>query len=584
MKTEITKAVILNKGTISWFSKGSLHNPQFPSILNRSFLEAQLNALRKNGISEIHMLLVDSASEDEAYSAEGLIVHRQAEFRGTAGAMAPMRHILQDAPFIILNASTYVNEEQIAALLDQSKRISSDWAGTFAVFDRPTTLNYAETINFSKDGNINGIYRAHRSQNRRSSTGLAGLYLLSNRCLEHIPDQGFFDLKEQLFPELLKAGLKINALHLDHACSILTANTYLSLQFRLLREQLESNEFRDDYANRPVLPESTKIVGAIKFGRNNRIGEQVTIVGPVLLGDDCVIEEGATIIGPAVIGNRCRFGAFTWVQNSVLHDRVALDEYAQARHCLLGEGHQVVAADQRYCVDTLAEPLAPHRNDNLVDHEVPQVIHHYDMLNNAYTIAKYQMKKRVFDILVAGSLLVLTLPLWILIAIAIRLESRGPVFYAQKRCGIHGREFPMLKFRTMLPNAHQMQDALRQKLNEVDGPVFKMSNDPRLTKVGQFLRKTSLDELPQLINVLMGDMSCVGPRPLAIKEMTFNPHWRDLRLMVKPGLTGLWQVRSRDDPRFHAWIENDIEYVRNQSIWRDIRILLGTVRSASQGV
>ncbi|MDD2760790.1 MAG: sugar transferase, partial [Methylomonas sp.] len=114
--------------------------------------------------------------------------------------------------------------------------------------------------------------------------------------------------------------------------------------------------------------------------------------------------------------------------------------------------------------------------------------------------------------------------------------------------------------------------------------VFKMSNDPRLTRVGRFLRKNSLDELPQLINVLMGHMSCVGPRPLAIKEMSFNPHWRDLRLMVKPGLTGLWQVYSRDDPRFHAWIEKDVEYVRNQSIRRDIHILVNTIKSSVQGV
>ncbi|MBX3346357.1 MAG: sugar transferase [Nitrospira sp.] len=179
--------------------------------------------------------------------------------------------------------------------------------------------------------------------------------------------------------------------------------------------------------------------------------------------------------------------------------------------------------------------------------------------------------------------LILVGPLLLLIAAAIKSDSRGPVFFSQKRCGKDGREFWMHKFRTMVPDAEQRQQDLKAK-NSVDGPMFKLEEDPRITRVGKFLRKTSLDELPQLLNVLRGDMSLVGPRPLAYDEMKFCPTWRDARLTVRPGLTGLWQVKARNRNRFSEWIRYDLEYVRRRSLVLDLYILIRTARVLLKGV
>ena len=173
--------------------------------------------------------------------------------------------------------------------------------------------------------------------------------------------------------------------------------------------------------------------------------------------------------------------------------------------------------------------------------------------------------------------IVLLLPIFLLIAIVIKIESRGPVFYLQKRYGKDGKWSNMIKFRTMHANAEQLKKNLIH-LKEVDGPMFKISNDPRITKLGRILRSTSIDELPQLFNVFKGEMSLVGPRPLITDEMKFSPTWRDIRLSVKPGMTGLWQVEARSSHSFQDWIKYDVDYVKNRSLWLDIKILLQTMK------
>jgi len=175
----------------------------------------------------------------------------------------------------------------------------------------------------------------------------------------------------------------------------------------------------------------------------------------------------------------------------------------------------------------------------------------------------------------SAAALVFGLPLFALIAAAIKLDSRGPVFFVQHRCGKGGKEFGMVKFRTMVADAEELKKKLAER-NEVEGPMFKIAADPRVTRTGRFLRKTSLDELPQVWNVLKGEMSLVGPRPLAMDEMDWSPKWRDVRLSVKPGITGLWQVYARNEPGFQPWIQHDIDYIRNRSLGLDLRLLLKT--------
>lgn len=185
--------------------------------------------------------------------------------------------------------------------------------------------------------------------------------------------------------------------------------------------------------------------------------------------------------------------------------------------------------------------------------------------------------KGAFDRLGAAVLLVLLSPLLLAIALLIKLSSRGPVLFKQERCGVRGRVFVMHKFRSMVSDAEQRQAEL-MVFNEMDGPVFKIARDPRITGIGRFLRRTSLDELPQLVNVLMGEMSLVGPRPLPVREVRqFKSPWQRRRLSMKPGITCLWQIAGRNTVGFEEWMRLDLQYIDTWSLWLDFKILLKTI-------
>ncbi len=184
--------------------------------------------------------------------------------------------------------------------------------------------------------------------------------------------------------------------------------------------------------------------------------------------------------------------------------------------------------------------------------------------------------KRIVDIAGSLLLLLLTSPVWILTALAIRLTSPGPILFRQIRVGLHGRPFTLYKFRSMVPDAEIRREEV-VPYNEMDGPVFKMKDDPRLTPVGRFIRRFSIDELPQLWNVLRGEMSLVGPRPPIPEEVAQYETWQRRRLSMKPGLTCIWQVRGRNRIPFEEWMELDLEYIDNWSLWLDFKILLQTV-------
>ena len=186
--------------------------------------------------------------------------------------------------------------------------------------------------------------------------------------------------------------------------------------------------------------------------------------------------------------------------------------------------------------------------------------------------------KHVMDLVGAFILLIVLSPLFLLIAIAIKLTSPGPVFFQQQRSGQNGAPFTLYKFRTMISNAEQLKHELAA-LNEMSGPVFKVTNDPRITRMGKWLRRYSLDELPQLFNVLRGEMSLVGPRPLPVDEVRrFSDLAHRRRLSVKPGITCLWQISGRNQIKdFKDWVRLDLEYIDNWSLWLDLSILLRTI-------
>lgn len=189
----------------------------------------------------------------------------------------------------------------------------------------------------------------------------------------------------------------------------------------------------------------------------------------------------------------------------------------------------------------------------------------------------YLFLKRSLDILASLAGLIVLSPLFLIVALAIKIEEpKGSVFFSQQRCGKDNKLFPMYKFRSMVSNAEELLEELKE-MNEMDGPVFKIKEDPRITKVGKFIRKTSIDELPQLLNVLKGDMSLVGPRPAIPHEVAEYNEYQIQRLLVKPGLTCIWQVSGRNTIGFDEWVEMDLEYIKTRSFLLDVKLIFKTV-------
>jgi exopolysaccharide biosynthesis polyprenyl glycosylphosphotransferase len=203
----------------------------------------------------------------------------------------------------------------------------------------------------------------------------------------------------------------------------------------------------------------------------------------------------------------------------------------------------------------------------------------YDATRSAWADAI----KRTIDIIVSGTALLGLSPILILVAILIKVQSPGPVFFLQERLGLGKRRFKIYKFRTMVQNAEALLKNL-EHLNQSGGPTFKLSRDPRITPLGAFLRKTSLDELPQLLNVFFGDMSLVGPRPLPLRDYEgFSQDWHRRRFSVRPGITCIWQITGRSSITFERWMELDMDYIDRWSLWLDLSILLKTIPAIIRG-
>ncbi len=194
-----------------------------------------------------------------------------------------------------------------------------------------------------------------------------------------------------------------------------------------------------------------------------------------------------------------------------------------------------------------------------------------------FKFALQPIVKRLLDLVFATLAALLLLPLLMLIALLIKADSRGPVFFRQQRVGLNGACFEMWKFRSMLVDAEQLKDRLESKNEMQNGVLFKIKQDPRVTRVGRYIRKLSIDELPQLFNVIRGDMSLVGPRPPLVQEVAQYTRSDRRRLMVVPGLTCIWQVCGRSDIPFDEQVELDVQYIESQSIWLDIVLLMKTV-------
>jgi len=306
----------------------------------------------------------------------------------------------------------------------------------------------------------------------------------------------------------------------------------------------------------------------------SRVHASASLVGQVVLQEEAEVEEGATIIGPTVVGRRARVGAGATVAQCIIGpDRVVAPGQILRQRALLGEANGGGVAQ------SVEEPKTP-KTSPPDGWGLPL----HDLTIEPPRRPLYPAVKRALDAAAAAVGLVLLSPLGLLIAGLVKLESRGSVLFPHLREGTGGRPFRCWKFRTMVHGADMLQREL-SRMNKMDGPQFKIDRDPRLTRVGRLLTATNLDELPQLANVLLGQMSLVGPRPSPFRENQLCVPWREGRLSVRPGITGLWQVcrHDRDKGDFHQWIYYDLLYVQSMSFWLDLKILVATLLPFAPG-
>ena len=289
----------------------------------------------------------------------------------------------------------------------------------------------------------------------------------------------------------------------------------------------------------------------------------VRIYGNIHCGPNTKIESGSILVAPAILCQNSRIGSHSILRDVFIGPDVQIDQSSRLQRQAILDSPE----GNRRMLFPAIEGSESFKNQS------DSVFRRWPVLSYA------RFGKRLFDLLISSVILLLFLPFFPIIALAVKLTSSGPVFYRARRQGLHGRQFGCLKFRTMMEQAESMQELLRFA-SQVDGPQFKIEDDPRISPIGKFLRDTCIDELPQFINVLVGQMSIVGPRPSPESENEFCPAWRDARLSVRPGITGMWQVcRTRSESMdFQEWIYYDTEYVRRLSCGTDLWVCLQTAR------
>jgi exopolysaccharide biosynthesis polyprenyl glycosylphosphotransferase len=273
---------------------------------------------------------------------------------------------------------------------------------------------------------------------------------------------------------------------------------------------------------------------------------------------------------------------FTGLPSFLRHSVVDEVMIALPMHTFYGEASRVVALCEElgittHCLSRLFDLKAARTGVEVLDHESLITVQAGAMQGGAFLV------KRVLDIAISLLCIILFAPVFLVVTLLIKFTSPGPIFFVQERVGLSKRLISVHKFRTMVQDAEQKQHQL-ERFNEASGPVFKIKNDPRITPIGRFLRKTSIDELPQLFDVLKGDMSLVGPRPLPMRDYRgFDKDWQRRRFSIRPGITCLWQIMGRSSVSFERWMELDMEYIDRWSVWLDLQILIRTIPAVLKG-
>ncbi len=579
MNTQL-EALILAGGHSTDLRPLTLDRPKhLLPIANRAALAHLISSLKRSGLTRIGVTVNGDEGayrkvlgDGSGFGVELSYLQEEAPL-GTAGCLRAA--LSRSADGLLVVSGNILLSGDLSDLLKAHRE--SGAAVTVAVVPRTPSTAQRPQRDVIRIGD-NGVlldYQVHYGNGAAERRWQPiGIYQLDRRALERIPEGVYYDLKEQLLPDLLKSGLPLLVRPLrGHVRELNTAEDYLAAHFDILRsregvpgpgEEIAEGIWVEGSID---LAPDALLIPPITIGPGTRIGSGAHLVGPLSIGRDSVVEPGARI-RESVIGEGSHIGARSRLERCLVADGARVDDEADLRETLI--------SDTRFSIGDL----------NLVERDMRLTTTALPL--RRYVAARlhcciYRFMKRSFDLTAAVLGLVLGLPIMALVALAIRIDSRGPIFYRQRRCGMNGTEFLMWKFRSMVVGAHDMQRNLRRH-NESDGPMFKIADDPRFTRVGRFLRRYSLDELPQLFNLLVGEMSVVGPRPLAREELRWCPSWMETRLRVKPGLTGLWQVHARENHAFQEWIKNDLYYVRRQSFLLDLRITLWTVLALAKGL
>ena len=436
-------------------------------------------------------------------------------------------------------------------------------ADVVAVNVEPRLLPYCEKLLFTSDSKVAGFRRLYSDSSRLVPFPLNWPHhifiktdILDRVLADHTLPQAFSDFLKICYSyDLTLRAISIGGSILD----LDTEEGLLGFVYAGFKSsQTKSNYAKNNSRNKILgadtvnVSDSVRLFGKILFGKNVNIGQNAIIIGPTIIGNDVRIEKGV-VVRASILGT-----GVSVPRNYLLQNRV-----------LISSRHPQKQTNRIKTRRITTKVIGAAFQKNFYT-------------NNFRTWPKFSYAgcfKRIVDIVTAITVLVLFAPVFPIIAIVIKLTSPGPVFFKDSRQGLHGRVFNCLKFRTMLFGADKIQDKLRV-LNQADGPQFKMTDDPRLSVVGKFLRDTYIDEIPQFLNVLAGQMSVVGPRPSPESENTMCPSWRDARLSVRPGITGLWQIcRTRQPMKdFQEWIHYDTKYVRNLSLRMDLWISWQTLK------
>jgi lipopolysaccharide/colanic/teichoic acid biosynthesis glycosyltransferase len=499
-------------------------------------------------------IIVSSARNDAGYRRMVRAACPQARIIGARDELtdALAGFELSDALLILDPRCLPRRELEIAELI--GRYAAGSWMCHYLVAFDTDVARTRERVSFDSAGEVRGVVRHYEPMTWSFIAGVAAAVVpvASGVLADGLIPSSLLELRRILTARGVPSRdvpIESGALDLTEEAGLLAAN-----------EQFIARAAPVNGPDHPSVPPlcvgdghaihpTARIVGPVVLHHDACIGEDATVLGPAVIGAGARIERGC-VVAHATIGAECIVPAGTVVSDCVWFDS-ALHDFAMAidRQALSYRDRLA-----RIAIDTYrAAPEPP--------------------------IGSRPMRlKRALDILFAALALLILSPILLVVAAIVPLDSSGPIFYGDEREGLRSRVFKCWKFRTMRVGAAAAQKDLKGS-DQVDGPHFKMDRDPRVTRVGRILRTLNLDELPQLFNVLVGEMSLVGPRPSPFRENQVCVPWREARLSVRPGITGMWQVcrHDRSAGDFHQWIEYDLLYVQHMTFWLDLKILAATL-------